>query len=82
MDNRKIETAIKVKIVALTKIIMNLEKCNESNAYKRLTATSLYSLILDKKTGLYLEPIEFLAKAYEIELNKSKDDMIQYINQL
>lgn len=80
IDNNKKEAAIKTKIITLTKIIMQLEKCNEQNAYKRLATTHLYELILNKNTGLYLEPIEFIVKAYEIERTKSIDEMVQFIS--
>lgn len=80
LDDNKVKAAIRAKIVYLTKCIMQMENCNEEIAYKRLISTHIYKLLIDKKTGLYLEPAEFVIKAYDIERHNSKEDMIAYIN--
>ena len=80
LGDNKIEIAIQSKVIYLTKKIMQSENCNEEIAYKNLMNTKIYEILLNKESGLYLEPAEFVVEAYELERGSSIEDMIKFIN--
>ena len=80
LSDNKIEIAIQSKVIYLTKKIMQNENCNEEIAYKNLINTKIYEMLLNKESGLYLEPAEFITEAYELERDSSIEDMIEFIN--
>lgn len=79
LNESKIEMAINSKVIYITKHIMNNTKYDEENALKLFMSTKLYKILLEKKSGLYLEPVGFLIDALHIELEKSEEAMREYI---
>ena len=81
MCERKIETTTGMCVVALTKHIMKKQVLEYEAAYKKLLTTELYHLLQDSETRLFLEPNEYLVRAYDIESKAGKDALYQYIAQ-
>ena len=81
MSESKIETTTGMCVVALTKHIMDVQEINYEAAYKLLLTTELYKLLLDAETRLFLEPNNYLCRAYDVELQNGKDALYCYINE-
>lgn len=81
MGGNKIETTTGMCVVALTRHIMRKRQMNYEDAYKALLATELYKLLQDEETRLFLEPNEYLCKAYDQEDDYGKDALYKYINE-
>lgn len=80
MNSSKIKMAIESKIVSIVRIIMENSNCSEIKAFKSFKTSKVYEILTDENSGLYLEPVEFLYEAYCIEVEKSQDEMIKFIN--
>lgn len=80
MNSSKVKKAIESKIIYMVKVIMEKENCTEAVAFKHFKTSKLYEILTDEKSGLYLEPIEFLCEAYQLEIKQSPQEMIKYIN--
>lgn len=81
MSESRIETTTGMCVVALTRHIMKKQQINYEEAYKSLLVTELYKLLQDEETRLFLEPNEYLCKAYDKENEYGKDALYQYINE-
>lgn len=79
MEEAKIKSAIRSKIICLVKFDMNVHKIDEEKAYINVMQTELFKLLNDASTKLYLEPKEFIEEAYNIEINQSSSDMLKFI---
>lgn len=80
MSEGKIETAIGLCVVALTKHIIEKQNLGYEAAYKKLLTTELYKLLQDSETRLFLETNEYLVEACDKELEDGKDALYEYIN--
>ena len=67
------------KIIYLVKVEMESNGVSESKAYDKILQTQIYGLLKNTKTGLYLEPAEYIKEAYEIETNNSAEKMMEFI---
>ena len=67
------------KVIYLVKMEMESNGVSESEAYDRISQTHIYGLLKNTKTGLYLEPAEYIKKAYELETNDSVEKMLEFI---
>lgn len=81
MADGKVQTAVGVTVIEVTKHIMNMYQIDQEAAYKKLLNTDFYGLLNDLDTNLYLETNEYLCKACELELREGKDSFYAYINQ-
>lgn len=80
MSESRIETAIGLCVVALTKHIMEKQNLDHEAAYKKLLTMELYKLLLDSETRLFLEVNEYLIEACDREVENGKDALYEYIN--
>lgn len=80
MREGRIETAMGMCVVALTKHIMKKENLGYEAAYKKLLTTELYKLLQDAETRLFLETNDYLKEAYDKESALGKDALYVYIN--
>lgn len=80
MEKGKIDTAVGICVIALTRYIMETQKVGYEEAYRSLLSTELYQLLQDVETRLFLETNEYLNKAYDIEMESGKDALYGYIN--
>lgn len=80
MSEGRIETTTGLCVVALTKHIMEKQKMNHEEAYKKLLTTELYKLLQDAETRLFLETNEYLCEALDKELDDGEDALYEYIN--
>lgn len=80
MPESKIEVTTGMCVVALTRHIMQKENIDYEEAYKRLLTTELYKLLQDVETRLFLERNDYLAEAYDYEVDLGKDALYEYIN--
>lgn len=80
MHEGKIEVTTGMCVVALTRYIMEKNQIDYEAAYKVLLTTELYKLLQDSETRLFLETNEYLAEAYDNEINFGKDALYEYIN--
>ena len=80
MCERKIETTTGMCVVALTKHIMK-NKCWSMRLLIKAFDYGMYHLLQDSETRLFLEPNEYLVRAYDIESKEGKDALYQYIAQ-
>lgn len=81
MTERRVETTTGMCVVALTRHIMENQALNYEEAYKTLLTTELYKLLQDEETRLFLEPNDFLCKAYDKEVTLGKEALYEYINE-
>ena len=63
MDESRIETTTGLCVVALTRHIMKKQNIDYETAYKVLLTTTLYNLLQDSDTRLFLETNEYLIEA-------------------
>lgn len=80
MDESRIETTTGLCVVALTRHIMKKQNIDYETAYKVLLTTTLYNLLQDSDTRLFLETNEYLIEACDRELESGKETMYEYIN--
>lgn len=80
MDAAKIKMAIKSKVICLVKYEMERSHVDESTAFSSVASTELYTLIKEPETRLYLEPIEVIREAFDIEKTDSADAMKLYVS--
>lgn len=80
MGESRIETAIGMCVVALTRHLMNIQNIGYEEAYKKLLNTEIYKLLLDSETRLFLEMNEYLCEACDKELKEGKDSLYDFIN--
>lgn len=80
MTKSKIENTIGLCVVSLTRHAMKKEGLSLEKAYKKLLTTELYQLLQDSETRLFLEPNEYLCKAYDKEIDSGNDALYEYIN--
>lgn len=80
MNESRIETAIGMCVVSLTKHIMQKEELDYESSYKKLLTTELYKLLKDIDTRLFLEKNEYLKEAYDTEVKFGKGALYEYIN--
>ena len=80
MSEGRIETTTGLCVVALTKHIMEKQKINHEESYKKLLTTELYKLLQDAETRLFLETNEYLCEALDKELDDGEDALYEYIN--
>ncbi len=80
MNEGKIQTTTGLCVVALTRHIMEKWKLDYEDAYKKLLGTTLYELLQDSETRLFLETNEYLSKACDVEMESGKDAFYEYIN--
>lgn len=81
MNKSKIETVMGMCIVALTKYLMKQYGWNEEDAYKKLMKMELYELLIDTDSRLYLETNDYLCYCCQIECEKGKEALYEFINQ-
>lgn len=77
----RIQTAIGMSVIEITKFLMSRYNLNQEAAYRKLLQTELYSLLNDIETRLYLETNEYLCKACELELDEGETALYEFINQ-
>lgn len=82
MNESKMNTALGMCVVTLTKHIMNEKELNHDMAYKQLLEMELYKLLNDFETRLFLETNEYLCWACDIELQQGKEALYDYINKI
>jgi len=80
MVDGKVQMALGVSVVAITKYLMEHFSVTHEEAYKKLVNTDFYELLNDTDTGLYLETNEYLCRACILEIEKGKDAMYEFIN--
>ena len=80
MSEGKIQTTTGLCVVALTRHIMGKWNLDYEEAYKKLLTTTLYELLQDSETRLFLETNEYLSEACDVELELGKDAFYEYIN--
>lgn len=80
MTDGKLQMALGVSVIAITKYLMEHLSVTHEEAYKKLVDTDFYELLNDIDTGLYLETNEYLCKACMLELESGKDAMYDFIN--
>lgn len=80
MSEGKMETAIGMCVVTLTKYIMKKQDISHEAAYRKLLTMELYGLLRDSETRLFLETNEYLCNACEKEMVEGKDALYEYIN--
>lgn len=80
MSESKIEVTTGMCVVALTRHIMQKKQVDYEKAYKMLLNSEVYKLLQDAETRLFLETNEYLAEAYDCELDFGKDALYEYIN--
>jgi hypothetical protein len=81
MTEGKLETAVGMCVVALTRYIMELDSLDYEKAYKKLLNTELYRLLKDEDSGLVFETNDYLKEAYKKEIREGKDAFYKYINE-
>lgn len=67
------------KVICLVKKEMKESGLSENKAYEKVASTKLFELLKNSKTGLFLEPIGYIEKAYELETNNSLESMLEFI---
>ncbi len=79
MTEGKIQAAIGISVVAVTKYLMEHFAISYEEAYKKLMDTEFFELLNDVETGLYLEPSAYLCEACLLEIEQGSDAMHDYI---
>lgn len=51
-----------------------------SKSYVRVRSSALYEYILETRSGMFLEPIEYVYEAYDKEHQEGVDSMLEYIS--
>ncbi len=80
MTESRIELTKASCVIALTKHIMQKYSLDLKNAYVKLMNSKLYELLVDSDSRMYLEPNDYLIKAYNIETDLGVDQFSAYIN--
>lgn len=82
ITEQRIKSAIWSKIRCLTKYdAQKYSKNNLIKAYRNVLSTELYKFIVDPETRMYIEPIEYVYEAYDLEKTEGYDAMLAFIQE-
>lgn len=73
MPEIKMQTAIGMCVVDLTKYLMNKYNLSQDVAFAKLQGTVLFSLLNNQDSGLLFEQNEYLFEALDIEFDKGPE---------
>ena len=73
MPENKMQTAIGMCVIDLTKYLMKKYNLSQDVAFAKLQGTVLFSLLNNQDSGLLLEQNEYLFEALDIELDKGAE---------
>lgn len=67
MSETLIRQAIASSVVGITRHVMRVHSLPEDEAYRRVYASALYSLLVNPDSRLFLETNEELSRLYDVE---------------
>ena len=82
LTNKSIKGAIESKIRCLIQYDSeNYTNGNLEESYRRVSTSKLYEFILNPDSRLFIEPIDYIFEAYDIEQKQGVDLMIDFISE-
>ncbi len=81
MDASRIQTTQGHCVVALTRHLMTRLSLSQDEAYRKLINLSIYAVLMEPDSNLYLETNDYLCEACDVELDCGADAVIDYINE-
>lgn len=79
MTDEKLQTAIGLSAVSLTRHIVETEGLSLEAAYRKLMTTELYKLLQDSDSRLLYEEDAYLFDAYDIENRNGVDALYAFV---
>lgn len=80
MEEAKIEHLKGLSVINATKHIMSKYSLNHEDAYKKLLNSETYRILMESNSGLFLESDNYLNNALDIEFEKDKEALYDYIS--
>ena len=75
-----IEHLKELSVINATKHIMSKYSLTHEDAYKKLLNSETYRILMESNTGLFLETDSYLNNALDIEFEKDKEALYDYIS--
>lgn len=75
-----IEHLKELSVINATKHIMSKYSLNYEDAYKKLLNSETYRILMESNSGLFLETDSYLNNALDIEFEKDKEALYDYIS--
>lgn len=69
-----------MSVINATKHIMSKYSLTHEDAYKKLLNSETYRILMESNTGLFLETDSYLNNALDIEFEKDKEALYDYIS--
>lgn len=80
MEKAKIEHLKGLSVISATKHIMSKYNLNHEDAYKKLLSSETYRILMESNSGLFLESDNYLNNALDIEFEKDREALYDYIS--
>ena len=69
-----------LSVINATKHIMSKYNLNHEDAYKKLLSSEIYRILMESNSGLFLESDNYLNNALDIEFEKDREALYDYIS--
>ena len=69
-----------MSVINATKHIMSKYSLNHEDAFKNLLNSETYRILMESNSGLFLETDSYLNNALDIEFEKDKEALYDYIS--
>ena len=79
MSEALIRQAIASSVVGITHHVMRVHSLSEDEAYRRVYASTLYSLLANPDSRLFLETNEELSRLYDVEDSQGVQALVRAV---
>ena len=69
-----------LSVISATKHIMSKYSLNHEDVYKKLLNSETYRILMESNSGLFLETDSYLNNALDIDFEKDKEALYDYIS--
>lgn len=80
MEEKKIDHLKGLSVINATKHLMSKYNLNHEDAYKKLLTSETYRILMESDSGLYLESLSYMENALDIEFEKNKESLYDFIS--
>jgi hypothetical protein len=81
ITNDKFKTALNSKVGYLTRYYVDINNVTPAVAYSRITKTYVYKILCDRNSRLFLESVNLIRDALEIEFTQGSEKAALYLKE-